>query len=115
MLAETGAPAEQLIFEVTEGLLIENLDETIARMHELASLGIRLSIDDFGTGYSSLAYLKRMPLYELKIDKSFIRDTPGDASGTAIVQSIIAMAGHLGLRVVAEGVETRAQAEFLRC
>ncbi|HEU4372368.1 MAG TPA: bifunctional diguanylate cyclase/phosphodiesterase, partial [Telluria sp.] len=114
VLAETGAPAAQLIFEVTEGLLIENLDETIARMHELASLGIRLSIDDFGTGYSSLAYLKRMPLYELKIDKSFIRDTPGDANGTAIVQSIIAMAGHLGLRVVAEGVETRAQAEFLR-
>jgi diguanylate cyclase (GGDEF)-like protein/PAS domain S-box-containing protein len=113
VLDETGAPAAQLIFEVTEGLLIENLDETIARMHELAELGIRLSIDDFGTGYSSLAYLKRMPLYELKIDRSFIRDAPGDANGTAIVQSIIAMAGHLGLRVVAEGVETRAQAEFL--
>ncbi len=113
ILAETGTPASQLIFEVTEGLLIEKLDETIARMHELAALGIRLSIDDFGTGYSSLSYLKRMPLYELKIDRSFIRDTPGDANGTAIVQSIIAMAGHLGLRVVAEGVETRAQAEFL--
>jgi diguanylate cyclase (GGDEF)-like protein/PAS domain S-box-containing protein len=113
ILAETGTPAGQLIFEVTEGLLIEKLDETIARMHELAALGIRLSIDDFGTGYSSLSYLKRMPLYELKIDRSFIRDTPGDANGTAIVQSIIAMAGHLGLRVVAEGVETRAQAEFL--
>lgn len=113
VLADTGAPADQLIFEVTEGLLIENLDETIARMHELAELGIRLSIDDFGTGYSSLAYLKRMPLYELKIDKSFIHDTPGDANGTAIVQSIIAMAGHLGLRVVAEGVETHAQAAFL--
>ncbi|MDB5934592.1 MAG: diguanylate cyclase [Massilia sp.] len=113
ILDETGAPADQLIFEVTEGLLIENLDETIARMHELAALGIRLSIDDFGTGYSSLQYLKRMPLYELKIDRSFIRDTPGDANGTAIVQSIIAMAGHLGLRVIAEGVETRAQAEFL--
>jgi diguanylate cyclase (GGDEF)-like protein/PAS domain S-box-containing protein len=113
ILADTGTPADQLIFEVTEGLLIEKLDETIARMHELAALGIRLSIDDFGTGYSSLSYLKRMPLYELKIDRSFIRDTPGDANGTAIVQSIIAMAGHLGLRVVAEGVETRAQAEFL--
>jgi diguanylate cyclase (GGDEF)-like protein/PAS domain S-box-containing protein len=113
ILDETGAPADQLIFEVTEGLLIENLDDTIARMHELAALGIRLSIDDFGTGYSSLQYLKRMPLYELKIDRSFIRDTPGDANGTAIVQSIIAMAGHLGLRVVAEGVETRAQADFL--
>ncbi|WP_338770455.1 EAL domain-containing protein [Massilia sp. METH4] len=113
ILLETGAPASQLIFEVTEGLLIENLDDTIARMHELAQLGIRFSIDDFGTGYSNLAYLKRMPLYELKIDRSFIHDTPGDANGTAIVQSILAMAAHLGLRVVAEGVETRDQAAFL--
>jgi len=113
ILRETGAPASALIFEVTEGLLIENLDDTIGRMHELAALGIRLSIDDFGTGYSSLSYLKRMPLYELKIDKSFIRDTPSDANGTAIVQSILAMASHLGLSVVAEGVETREQADFL--
>ena len=113
ILAETGAPAAQLIFEVTEGLLIENLDATIERMHELAQMGIRFSIDDFGTGYSNLAYLKRMPLYELKIDKSFIHDTPADANGRAIVQSILAMAGHLGLRVVAEGVETQAQATFL--
>jgi diguanylate cyclase (GGDEF)-like protein/PAS domain S-box-containing protein len=113
ILQETGAPASELIFEVTEGLLIENLDDTIGRMHELAALGIRLSIDDFGTGYSSLSYLKRMPLYELKIDKSFIRDTPCDANGTAIVQSILAMASHLGLSVVAEGVETREQADFL--
>jgi diguanylate cyclase (GGDEF)-like protein/PAS domain S-box-containing protein len=113
VLAETGAPADQLIFEVTEGLLVENLEETIARMHELAALGIRFSIDDFGTGYSNLAYLKRMPLYELKIDQSFIRDTPSDPNDAAIVQSILAMAGHLGLRVVAEGVETQAQAEFL--
>ena len=113
ILGETEAPADALIFEVTEGLLIENLDDTIGRMHELASLGIRLSIDDFGTGYSSLSYLKRMPLYELKIDKSFIRDTPCDANGTAIVQSILAMASHLGLSVVAEGVETREQADFL--
>jgi diguanylate cyclase (GGDEF)-like protein/PAS domain S-box-containing protein len=112
-LAETGAPASQLIFEITEGLLVDNVDGTIARMHELADMGIRFSIDDFGTGYSSLAYLKRMPLYELKIDKSFIRDLPEDANGTAIVQSILAMAGHLGLRVVAEGVETLAQAQFL--
>ncbi len=113
MLFETGAPAGQMIFEVTEGLLVTDLDQTIARMHELSSLGIRFSVDDFGTGYSNLAYLKKMPLYELKIDKSFMRDTPNDVNGTAIVQSILAMADHLGLRVVAEGIETAQQAQYL--
>lgn len=113
MLAASGAPASSLIFEVTEGLLIDNLQDTIARMHELCALGIRFSIDDFGTGYSSLSYLKRLPLYELKIDKSFVQDTPGDPNDAAIVQSILAMAKHLGLRVVAEGVETQAQADLL--
>lgn len=113
LLAQTGADPASLIFEVTEGLLIENLDATIARMNELALLGIRFSIDDFGTGYSSLAYLKRLPLYELKIDKSFIQDTPDDPSDTAIVQLILSMASSLGLRVVAEGVETTEQADFL--
>jgi EAL domain-containing protein (putative c-di-GMP-specific phosphodiesterase class I) len=112
-LQQTGAPAGCLIFEVTEGLLIEKLDETIERMHQLAALGLRFSIDDFGTGYSSLAYLRRMPLYELKIDRSFIHDIPDDANGKAIVQSVLAMARHLGLRVVAEGVETLPQAAFL--
>nr|WP_207393327.1 EAL domain-containing protein [Duganella aceris] len=112
-LADSGAPAALLVLEVTEGLLIEKLDDTIARMHQLAALGLRFSIDDFGTGYSSMAYLKKMPLYELKIDRSFIIDTPEDASSSALVQSILAMAGHLGLRVVAEGVETQAQADFL--
>ena len=113
ILAETGAPARELIFEVTEGLLIEDIGQTITRMHELAALGIRFSIDDFGTGYSSLAYLKKMPLYEVKIDKSFMQDIPHDRGGTAIVQSILSMAGHLGLRVVAEGIETQAQASYL--
>ena len=113
VLVETGAPASQLIFEVTEGLLVNDLNETIGRMHELARMGIRFSIDDFGTGYSNLAYLKKMPLYELKIDKSFLRNTPHDVNGTALVQSIMAMARHLGLRVVAEGIETTAQAEYL--
>jgi diguanylate cyclase (GGDEF)-like protein len=113
ILQETGVPPGQLVFEITEGLLVDRLDQTVARMHELAALGVRISVDDFGTGYSSLAYLTRMPLYELKIDKSFIRDTPHDMDGTAIVQSILSMAGHLGLRVVAEGVETEAQAGYL--
>jgi EAL domain-containing protein (putative c-di-GMP-specific phosphodiesterase class I) len=114
ILADTGAPASLLIFEVTEGLLIENLDDTIRRMNELVAIGIRFSIDDFGTGYSSLGYLRRLPLYELKIDRSFIQDTPSDPGHTAIVQSILSMASHLGLRVVAEGVETAEQREFLR-
>ncbi|MYM28658.1 EAL domain-containing protein [Duganella sp. CY15W] len=112
-LADSGAPAQLLVLEVTEGLLIDKMDDTIARMHQLTALGLRFSIDDFGTGYSSMAYLKKMPLYELKIDRSFIMDTPDDASSKALVQSILAMAAHLGLRVVAEGVETQAQADFL--
>ena len=113
VLAETGAPPQQLIFEVTEGLLIDDIDQTVARMRALSELGIRFSIDDFGTGYSNLSYLKRLPLYELKIDKSLVRDMPHDQNGTAIVQSVLAMARHLGLRVVAEGIETAEQAAFL--
>ncbi len=110
---ESGVAPHAFVFEVTEGLLVEDFDLITARMRELAAMGIRFSIDDFGTGYSSLGYLKKMPLYELKIDKSFMRDTPHDANGTAIVQTILAMADHLGLRVVAEGIETEAQARFL--
>ncbi len=102
-----------LVFEVTEGLLLDNLERTSQRMQALAARGIRFSIDDFGTGYSSLAYLKRLPLHELKIDRSFIQDTPQDPNDTAIVAMILSMASHLGLKVVAEGVETRAQADFL--
>lgn len=113
ILSETGAPPQQLIFEVTEGLLIEDIDQAIKRMHELAALGIRFSVDDFGTGYSNMAYLTKMPLYELKIDKSFMHETPHGRSGTAIVQSILSMAGHLGLRVVAEGIESEEQARYL--
>jgi diguanylate cyclase (GGDEF)-like protein/PAS domain S-box-containing protein len=110
---ESGVAPQAFVFEVTEGLLVEDFDVITTKMRELAAMGIRFSIDDFGTGYSSLGYLKKMPLYELKIDKSFMRDTPHDANGTAIVQTILAMADHLGLRVVAEGIETEAQARFL--
>ena len=113
-LADTGARASNLILEVTEGLLIDNIDATIARMDALVAMGIRFSIDDFGTGYSSLGYLRKLPLYELKIDRSFVQDTPKDPGHTAIVQSILSMAAHLGLHVVAEGVETEEQASFLR-
>jgi diguanylate cyclase (GGDEF)-like protein/PAS domain S-box-containing protein len=113
-IAISGARASRLIFEVTEGLLIEDLEEIVDHMNALRELGIRFSIDDFGTGYSSLGYLKRLPLYELKIDKSFVQDLPDDADDVAIVRSIIAIAKHLRLQVVAEGVETIEQAEFLR-
>jgi diguanylate cyclase (GGDEF)-like protein len=112
-LAETGARADRLLFEVTEGLLIEQVDDTIARMAELVAMGVRFSIDDFGTGYSSMAYLKRLPLYEIKIDKVFVQDIPDDPDNTAIVRAILSMASHLRVRVVAEGVETAAQARFL--
>ncbi|WP_311197591.1 putative bifunctional diguanylate cyclase/phosphodiesterase [Rugamonas brunnea] len=112
-LAASGAPASMLVLEVTEGLLVDKMDATIERMHALAALGLRFSIDDFGTGYSSLAYLRRMPLYELKIDRSFVTDAPHDSGSGALVQTILDMARHLKLRVVAEGVETQAQADFL--
>ena len=112
ILQQTGAPPTQLILEITETLLVDN-QHTIDRMTELVHMGIRFSIDDFGTGYSSLSYLKKLPLFELKIDKSFVQDIPDDADDTAIVQAILAVAQHLKLHVVAEGVETQAQADFL--
>ena len=113
ILQTTGAPAQQLVFEVTESLFIQDWDNSLRRIIELVKMGIRFSIDDFGTGYSSLSYLQRLPLFELKIDRSFVQDTPHDINDTAIVQSILSMAQHLGLEVVAEGVENRAQADFL--
>lgn len=113
MLERTGVAGNRLIFEVTEGVLIQDTGTVAGRMRELARLGIRFSIDDFGTGYSNLAYLKRLPLYELKIDKSLIQDVPDDGDNVAIVQLILAMADQLDLRVVGEGVETIAQSDFL--
>jgi len=114
ILSVTGADSTHLTLEITEGLLVEHMTETMGRMAELASLGIRFSIDDFGTGYSSLSYLKRLPLYELKIDKSFVQDVPDDPNDVALVETILAMSQHLHLSVVAEGVETLAQFEFLK-
>ncbi len=113
MLEQKGLPGNRLIFEVTEGVLIQDIQAVARRMQALARLGIRFSIDDFGTGYSNLAYLKRLPLYELKIDKSLIQDLPHDTDSIAIVQMILAMADQLNLRVVAEGVETEEQSRFL--
>jgi diguanylate cyclase (GGDEF)-like protein/PAS domain S-box-containing protein len=113
VLAQTGAPGTHLTLEVTEGLLVEDWEDAAERMLELTRLGLRFSIDDFGTGYSSLAYLKRLPLHEIKIDKTFVQNTPVDANDRAIVKSILAVARAFRLRVVAEGVETRAQADYL--
>ena len=113
ILHETGADPAMLGLELTEGMVIDNIADTITKMEGLKRLGVELSIDDFGTGYSSLAYLKKMPLDILKIDQSFVRDIETDASDAAIVDTIISMAGHLGLRVIAEGVETQYELQFL--
>jgi len=102
-----------LKLELTEGMLLDNIEETIATMNALKEIGIQFSLDDFGTGYSSLQYLKRLPLDQIKIDQSFVRDITSDPNDAAIVQTIIAMAETLGFDVIAEGVETEAQREFL--
>ncbi|MFC1685052.1 EAL domain-containing protein [Pseudomonadota bacterium] len=114
IIQETGVDASGVELEVTEGMLISNLDETIEKMDLLRGLGFTFSIDDFGTGYSSLSYLKRLPVTTLKIDRSFVSDITTDPSNATIVDTIIAMSSHLGLEVVAEGVETEAELAFLR-
>ena len=113
VLDETGLAPEYLDLEITESITMNNIDRAIATMHELASLGIQMSIDDFGTGYSSLSYLKKFPIHTLKIDRSFVRDIPNDSDDGAIATAIIAMAHSLNLNVIAEGVETADQLEFL--
>lgn len=113
ILEETGANPSLLGLELTEGMVIDNVVDTIEKMQALKQLGIELSIDDFGTGYSSLAYLKQMPLDILKIDQSFVRDISTDANDAAIVDTIISMANHLDLKVIAEGVETELELAFL--
>jgi EAL domain-containing protein (putative c-di-GMP-specific phosphodiesterase class I) len=96
-----------------ESLVLSDIDNTILKMHGLRKIGILFSMDDFGTGYSSLSSLKKLPLKQLKIDQSFIRDIAGDPDDAVIVQTIIAMAKNLGMEVIAEGVETEEQRAFL--
>ena len=112
-LDEGPLPPGRLELELTESILIQNLEDTLVRLDALADLGVRLSIDDFGTGYSSLAYLKRFPIQKLKIDRSFVRDIPDDESDAAIATAVINLARALNLRVIAEGVENEAQRQFL--
>ncbi len=102
-----------LKLELTESLLLENIEDTIAAMNALNEIGIRFSLDDFGTGYSSLQHLKQLPLNQLKIDQSFVRDLASDNSDKAIVRTVIAMADSLGLDIIAEGVETEVQQQLL--
>jgi len=113
-LSASGLAPSHLELEITEGVLMQDADTTVGTLRGLKNMGVRISVDDFGTGYSSLAYLKRFPIDMLKIDRSFTRDVIGDADNAAIVRAIITLARSLKLTVVAEGVETPAQLEFLR-
>ncbi|BEU98389.1 EAL domain-containing protein [Acidovorax sp. DW039] len=112
-LKEAGASPQQLKIELTESLLLQDVEDSIAKMRALREQGVGFSLDDFGTGYSSLSYLKRLPLDQLKIDQSFVRDVLTDPNDAAIACTIVALAQSLGLDVVAEGVETEGQREFL--
>ena len=113
ILREEGLPAHLLEIELTETVLMENMEAGAHTLHRLSQLGIHLAIDDFGTGYSSLAYLRQLPMRRLKIDRSFVRDLPEQEHSRTIVTAIVALAHGLGLQVTAEGVETPQQADYL--
>ena len=114
LLDSTGADPHRLKIELTETMLVHDVEEVMAKMAALRERGIRISLDDFGTGYSSLAYLKRLPLDQLKIDKSFVDNVLTEANDAAIARTVVALGQNLGLQVIAEGVETEAQRAFLQ-
>ena len=113
-LRRTGLPPELLELELTESILLHDVDVAIKTLHSLKAMGVKFSIDDFGTGYSSLSYLKRLAVNKLKIDQSFVRDLAEESDSAAIVKAIIQLGHTLQLSVIAEGVETDAQLAFLR-
>jgi len=113
ILNETGVAAHYITLEITESMLIDNIEKVVETLNQLNAMGIRISIDDFGTGYSSLSYLKRFPIHTLKIDRSFVRDIVTDKNDHTIVATIIAMAHSLGMDVTAEGIETEEQLDLL--
>ena len=112
-LALSGIAGDQLLLEITEGTLMTDPQQAEAVMHDIVARKVRIAIDDFGTGYSSLAYLKRFPIATLKIDRAFIKDLPASEKDGAICNAILSLAQHLHLSVVAEGVETESQLQFL--
>jgi diguanylate cyclase (GGDEF)-like protein/PAS domain S-box-containing protein len=114
LIQRSGVDATWLTLEITEGLFIKNIAEVTRRMEALTRIGIKFSIDDFGTGYSSLTYLKQLPIHEIKIDKSFIQEAYTNSSDAVLVEAILAVADHMSLSVVAEGVETKEQSDYLK-
>src|SRR5688500_9446058 len=114
ILEQSGLPPESLRLEVTESVVLEHGENVMQRLLELRAMGVQLSIDDFGTGYSSLSYLQRFRYDSLKIDRSFVSGIEGAGDSLAIVETILSLASHLGIGVVAEGVETAAQLARLR-
>jgi EAL domain-containing protein (putative c-di-GMP-specific phosphodiesterase class I) len=114
IVRDTGADPRFIELEITETMIMRNLEQSIETLAQLRAVGMKVAVDDFGVGYSSLNQLTRLPASSMKIDRSFIMNLPGDESSGSITEAIIAMARRLKLRVIAEGVETRAQLEFLR-
>ena len=110
----SGIAAERLFLEVTEGVLMKQIDKNVVNLREIANFGVSIAIDDFGTGYSSLSYLTRLPVNTLKVDRIFVHDVPNNIHNAKVAQGIIGLGHSLGMRTIGEGVETVVQERFLR-